>query len=141
MSDQQPRLTLPKPNKKCYCRSGKKYKTCHGRSDRANGVTKRSWTAWSRARVRGAGLVVRVEGATDMYAGSVNGWYDPQPPRVAGQAGVATDYRQRADPDMWLFNNTVDGKWIVGPTEAKDARKNIGFACTVFPVAAGTLPH
>ena len=106
--------------------------------------------AWARAADRAARApVVLIDGATGPNAGTVNGMYDRQPPRAAaGRAradgstpGVgAPDYRQRADPDRWLFRAT-DGKWRVSDTGDKDARKTDGWARTADPVADGTLPH
>jgi hypothetical protein len=108
--------------------------------------------AWARAADRVARApVVRIDGARGSSAGYVNGLYDRQPPRAAAGGGAAAagavaaaagapDYRQRANPDRWLFRAT-DGTWYVGDTEWKDARKAIGWARTAGPIAAGTLPH
>ena len=97
----------------------------------------RTAAAWAQAVARDGDAVVRIKGVTGPWADDINGTYDPQPPR---SAGAPPDYRQRADPDRWLFL-AVNGQWSVNNTESKDARKDEGWVCTVNPVEDGTLPH
>ena len=82
-------------------------------------------------------------GATGNRAKIVNGTYDRMP--AERDPGGAPVYKRRgqvaqAGGDVWLFLAS-DNQWVVGKTEAKDARKAIGWACTEVSVADGTLPH
>ena len=70
--------------------------------------------------------MVRIEGATGVHAGSINGFYEP----IEEMVGHASVYRKVGDADTWIEYIESSGKWYVKPTV--DRGKARGYARAII---------
>ena len=66
--------------------------------------------------------MVRIDGATGVHSGRINGFYEPIE-EIVGRASV---YRKVDDADTWIEYFESSGKWFLKSTSSRG--KNIGFA-------------
>ena len=59
--------------------------------------------------------MVRIDGATGVNAGRINGFYEPTEEMV----GHASVYRKVGDADTWIEYHESSGKWYVKPTSTR----------------------
>ena len=75
-------------------------------------------------------MQVVISGAAGPFAAKVNGRFEQVELEV---------YRKVGEPGRWLFVNK-DGKWLVGTTADKDARKTKSAGWAVSVASAGGMP-
>ena len=66
--------------------------------------------------------MVRIEGATGVYAVRINGFYEP----IEEMVGRASVYRKLGDADTWIEYCESGRKWFVKATSSRG--KNTGYA-------------
>ena len=68
--------------------------------------------------------MVRIDGATGVHAGFVNGFYEPTEEMV----GHASVYRKVGDADTWIEYIESSGKWWVKSTYSRGKARGYAYA-------------
>ena len=73
--------------------------------------------------------MVRIDGATGVHAGRINGFYQPTDEMV----GRASVYRKVGDADTWIEYHESSGKWWMKSTSARGEARGYAFASISIP--------